>query len=349
MKAAVLYGDEDIRYEDYPTPQIAQGQVKVRVKACGICGSDIPRVLSGGAHYYPIVLGHEFSGIIAEVADDVQSVKVGDYVAAIPLIPCMKCDDCKNGLFSLCKNYTFVGSRVQGGFADYVVLPEKNVVKIDDKLSFEQGALFEPSSVARHGVALSKLQPDCTVAVVGGGTIGAFVAQWARIMGARKVVVFGRNKQRLQINKRLGADVIISTEDENYMQLALDETANKKGYDYVFDAAGTEQTIKLSLMLAGNRSTICFVGTPTRSIELSKKEWELINRKELWVTGSWMSGGNPYPGEDWTETARHFALGDLRYDEELFYAKYSLRDAKKAFELFKEKGKVKGRVLLINE
>ncbi|MGI6722067.1 MAG: galactitol-1-phosphate 5-dehydrogenase [Anaerovoracaceae bacterium] len=349
MKAAVLYGDDDIRYEEYETPEVKRGQVRVRVKACGICGSDVPRVLAGGAHYYPIVLGHEFSGYIDEVGEGVSSLKKGDHVAAVPLIPCMECEDCKAGHFSLCKNYVFVGSRIQGGFADYVVLPEKNAVKIEDSIPFEQGALFEPSTVALHGVKLSRMKPGGTVAILGGGTIGAFAAQWARIRGAEKVVVFGRNKKRLQMNKRLGADVIISTDDEGYMEAALAETGGGRGFDYVFETAGSLATIKMALQLAANRSTICFIGTPVGSVELTQKEWELINRKEMWLTGSWMSGGAPYPGDDWTDTAEHFAKGDLRFDEELFYAKYSMKDAASAFALFHERSKVKGRVLLVNE
>ena len=90
MKAAVLYGNQDIRYEEWPEPKISSGMVKVRVKACGICGSDIPRVLNNGAHFYPIVLGHEFSGYVAEVAPDVTNLKVGDHISGVPLLPCMK-------------------------------------------------------------------------------------------------------------------------------------------------------------------------------------------------------------------------------------------------------------------
>lgn len=349
MKAAVLYGDNDIRYEDMDTPEPGDGQVRVRVMACGICGSDVPRVLAGGAHFYPIVLGHEFSGYVDKVGGGVKNVSEGDRVSAVPLVPCMECDDCRDGLYSLCKNYVFIGSRVQGGFADYVVLPAKNVVRTDERVSYEQGALFEPSTVALHGVKLLKMTPGGTVAILGGGTVGAFAAQWARILGASKVVVFGRNKKRLAMNERLGADCVISTNDDDWREQAAAETKDGRGFDYVYETAGTVPTMKMALDLAGNRGKVCYIGTPTGDITFTKKEWENINRKELMVTGSWMSGGDPYPGTDWTDTAEHFEKGDLKYDPEMFYRKFHLRDAGKAFELFKEKGKVKGRVLLVND
>ena len=346
MKAAVLYGNEDIRYDDYPEPQVRPGTVKIRVKACGICGSDIPRVLANGAHFYPIVLGHEFSGIVQEIgAETKTALKIGDHVAVAPLVPCMECEDCRNGLYSLCKHYSFIGSREQGAYAEYIVVPAGNAVKIDDAVPFEQGALFEPSTVALHGIEFAKFVPGGSVAVVGGGTIGTFTAQWARILGASKVVVFGRDRKHLELSKRLGADQVISTLDEDYLDQAIKATEGR-GFDWVFEAAGTQATIKLCFQIAGNRSTISLIGTPTGDLTFSKSEWEQINRKELFVTGSWMSGNAPYPGDEWSRTAQCFASGQLRFDPEIFYAVFDLKDADQAFALFQEKGKVKGRVLL---
>ena len=118
MKAAVVCANEDVQYLDYEEPTPGPGEVKVKVKCSGICGSDIPRVLHNGVHFYPIVLGHEFSGDVVEVGEGVTKVKVGDHVSGAPLKPCMKCDDCQNGNFSLCKHYSFIGSREQGSNAD---------------------------------------------------------------------------------------------------------------------------------------------------------------------------------------------------------------------------------------
>ena len=130
MKAAVVVANEDVQYQEIEEPQAKPGWVKIKVKASGICGSDVPRVLNHGVHFYPIVLGHEFSGDVVEVGEGVTKVKVGDRVSGAPLLPCMKCDDCQNGNFSLCKHYSFIGSRQQGSNADYVVIPEQNALLI---------------------------------------------------------------------------------------------------------------------------------------------------------------------------------------------------------------------------
>ena len=149
MKAAVVVANEDVQYQEIEEPQAKPGWVKIKVKASGICGSDVPRVLNHGVHFYPIVLGHEFSGDVVEVGEGVTKVKVGDRVSGAPLLPCMKCDDCQKGNFSLCKHYSFIGSRQQGSNADYVVVPEQNAVPFDKTVPYEQGAMFEPATVAR--------------------------------------------------------------------------------------------------------------------------------------------------------------------------------------------------------
>ena len=204
MKAAVVVANEDVRYQEVEEPQVKPGWVKVKVKCSGICGSDVPRVLHNGVHFYPIVLGHEFSGDVVEVGEGVTKVKVGDRVSGAPLIPCMKCDDCQNGNFSLCKHYSFIGSRENGSNADYVVIPEQNAVPFDPSISYEQGAMFEPSTVAIHGLLQNDYQGGQCVAILGGGTIGMFTMQWAKIFGSKKVVVFDISEERLDLAKRLG-------------------------------------------------------------------------------------------------------------------------------------------------
>ena len=139
----------------------------------------------------------------------------------------MKCDDCQNGNFSLCKHYSFIGSREQGSNADYVVIPEQNAVVYDSSISYEQAAMFEPSTVALHGLLQNEYQGGQYVAVLGGGTIGMFTMQWAKIFGSRKVVVFDISEERLELAKRLGADAVINTTKENYMQEAMALTGKK--------------------------------------------------------------------------------------------------------------------------
>ena len=253
MKAAVVCANEDVRYLDHEEPNAGPGMVKVKVKVSGICGSDIPRVLHNGVHFYPIVLGHEFSGDVVETGEGVTRVKVGDRVSGAPLLPCMKCDDCQNGNFSLCKKYSFIGSRQQGSNADYVVIPEQNAVVFDKSVSYEQGAMFEPSTVALHGVLQNDYKGGGYVAVLGGGTIGMFTMQWAKIFGARKVVVFDISKERLKLAEKLGADEVVNSSEENFMEKAM-EITGQRGYDYVFETAGQVPTMQMAFELAANKA-----------------------------------------------------------------------------------------------
>lgn len=349
MKAAVVHGVDDIRYEEMADPVVEDShQVKVKVGACGICQSDVPRVLNGTAHFFPMILGHEFSGIVEEVGSEVTHVKAGDHVAGIPLVPCMECEDCKAGNYALCKKYSFIGSRQFGAFAEYVVVPDTNVIKIDEQIPFEQGALIETSTVALHGFKLVNYQREKAknVAILGFGTVGAFAVQWARILGAEKIVVFGRNPERMKLAYDLGATHVVNTTEEDYLEQAMAITEGK-GYDYLFETAGSPVTMKACFKLAGNKADICMVGTPQKELTFGWKEWELMNRKEFHLTGSWMSYSAPFPGEEWTQTIECLRTGELRYDSRLLYKQFPLSEVRAAFDCYKNE-KVSGRIVLTN-
>ena len=348
MKAAVLYGNEDIRYDDYPTPEVTPGSVKVRVRATGICGSDIPRVLHNGAHFYPVVLGHEFAGDVVEVGEGVTRVKPGDTVSGAPLLPCLECDDCQSGNYALCRHYSFIGSRAQGSFAEYVVLPERNTIPYDPAIPYEQAAMFEPSTVALHGLFCNDFRGGEWVAVLGGGTIGMFTAQWARIMGAKRVVVFDLLDSRLELAKRLGADAGINSGKPDFLEQAMELTGGK-GFGYVFETAGSPATIRMAFDLAANKARVCCIGTPHTELAFTPQLWERMNRKEFLLTGSWMSYSAPFPGREWDLTAHYFATGDLKFDPALIYRTFPLSQADQAFALYRTPGEVQGKIMLVND
>lgn len=348
MKAGVVHAKNDIRYEEIPKPGAEPGKVVVKVKYTGICGSDIPRVNGDACHYFPNVLGHEFSGTVAEVGEGVTSVKPGDRVAGVPLVPCMKCEDCQKGNYSLCKHYSFIGSREFGSFAEYVSMPERCVVKFDDSVSFEMGAFFEPATVALHGLRRLDYKGGKTVAILGGGTIGMLTMQWAKIYGARQVVVFDIVQERLELAKRLGADAVVDSGREDYME-QVKELTEGRGFDYIYETAGNTVTMKMAFKLAANKAQVCFIGTPTRELSFSVEEWENINRKEFTLTGSWMSYSAPFPGEEWKLAAHFFRTGELKFDDSFIYRKIPLSRIDEAFEMYKTPGVVKGKILIDSE
>ncbi len=348
MKAAVLHANKDVRFDEIETPAVNKDEVRVRVIATGICGSDIPRVLSNGAHGYPIILGHEFAGYVDEVGDGVDNVKKGDHVVGIPLVPCFECDDCKAGNFSLCKHYSFVGSRQNGSMAQYVVLPKCNVLKIDSSIPYEVGAFFEPSTVAIHGILQCGYKDGKNVAVLGGGTIGLFVLQWLKILGAENVTVCDIDDEHLKLSKELGADNTLITLDKNFYNNANELTLGK-GFDYVFVSTGSTEAMKTAFKIASNKATLCFIGTPTKELSFTIPEWENMNRKEFYLTGSWMSYSAPWPGKEWTLTDEHFAKGDLKVLPEMIYKTFPLSETMEAFNEYTVPGKVMGKIQIVDK
>ena len=350
MKAAVLHASKDIRYEEIETPAVGAGEVRVKSVATGICGSDIPRYHADAAHSFPLILGHEFSGYVDEVGEGVTSVSKGDHVVGIPLVPCFECEDCAAGNFSLCKHYSFVGSRRNGSMAEYVTLPEGNVMKIDPAIPYESAAMFEPSTVAIHGVRQAgyKYEKGKTAVVLGGGTIGLFVLQWLKILGCDKVVVTDIDDKHLENAKKLGADdAIICIGDE--FKKNVDAATNGRGFDWVFVSTGSVAAMKSAFEIAGNKAHLCFIGTPTREMSFSIREWENMNRKEFYLTGSWMSYSAPWPGEEWSLTDEHFAKGDLKVIPEMIHKVYDLSEAETGFNEYLNPQNVIGKILITDK
>ncbi|HML48955.1 MAG TPA: zinc-binding dehydrogenase, partial [Clostridia bacterium] len=288
------------------------------------------------------------SGVVEACGEGVTRVKPGDRVAGAPLLPCMRCEDCLQGQYALCKQYSFIGSRSQGSFAELVAMPETNAMPFDPSISFTQGALFEPATVALHGILISGQPGGQTVAVLGGGTIGLFALQWAKILGARRVVVFDLDPDRLVLAQALGADAVVCTAEADYEEKAMALT-NGKGYETVLETSGAEATLLMAYRLAANKARACMIGTPHTDVRFSPKTWELLNRKEMRLTGSWMSYSAPFPGKEWSLTAHYFKTGQLKYDPRMIFLSFPLSQAAQAFALFKKPGYVKGRILLVND
>lgn len=349
MKKAVLVRNEKIEIQEVNLPKPEGHLVKVRVFSCGICGSDIPRYFFNGAHFYPLTLGHEFYGQVLEVGDKVTNFKAGDDVVGIPLRPCFECDDCKKGDYSLCKHYKFYGSSLDGAFTEEMLIDDTNLFKISHKVASKHCALFEPSTVALHGVRLYDHYEDKVVAVIGGGTIAQFLGLWAKIYGTKKVVMFVINHDNDAIYGRMGLDNLALSTEEGIKE-AVNKYTDGKGFDIIFDGAGVNITIINALKMAANHAKICLVGTPAKDLMFTKAQWELINRKEVFLTGTWMSYSANWPGEEWRETLKALEEGKLVLSDDFFAGQYKLEDINEAFDFIK-KGKdgKEGRVLILTK
>lgn len=186
MKSVVNDTDGIVRVAESVIPEIKhQDEVRVKIASSGLCGSDLPRIFKNGAHYYPITLGHEFSGYIDAVGSGVDDLHPGDVVACVPLLPCFTCPECLKGFYSQCAKYDFIGSRRDGGLAEYIVVKRKNVFALPTDMPIEDGAFIEPITVGLHAFHLAQGCENKNVIIIGAGTIGLLAIQCAVALGAK--------------------------------------------------------------------------------------------------------------------------------------------------------------------
>ncbi|MDR3155474.1 MAG: galactitol-1-phosphate 5-dehydrogenase [Deltaproteobacteria bacterium] len=351
MNAAVLHGKGDIRYERAPAPVPGPGEVLIRVRAAGICGSDVPRVLEGSARFFPIILGHEFSGVIEELGPGAEGLSEGlapgRRATAAPLVPCMECPDCQRGDYALCGGYRFIGSSLNGAFADLVTVPARGVVTFPDGVPFERAAFFEPATVALHGLLHAGFRPGGDVAVLGAGTVGLFALQWARLLGARRTAAFDVSPDRLKLALRLGADAAFDVTSGTCLEEAMSFSGGR-GFGHVFETAGRNSAMSAAFEIAAGKATVCFIGTSSEDLRFGWRLFEKMNRKEFTLTGSWMSYSAPFPGREWAMAADRFGDGGLRFDDALIHRSFPMSEAAEAFGLFAEPAAVKGKIMLVN-
>lgn len=299
MKSVVIHTEGDVRIEDTPMPLItADDDVLVKVFCSGLCGSDIPRVFAHGAHYYPITLGHEFSGHVVEYGGAVTDLNVGDAIACVPLLPCFDCPECRREYFSLCKKYDFIGSRRNGGHAQYVVVKRANLFLLPSGMKLEDGAFIEPVTVGLHAYHLAGGCEGKNVVVIGAGTIGLLAIQCAVALGAKSVVAVDIAEDKLKLAAECGATLTLNSREMSTH--AIDKALEDRRFDQlVLETAGVGQTVSLALEIAGPRAQVALIGTLHNDLTLTQAVFGQILRKELTLLGSWMNYSGPWPGQEW--------------------------------------------------
>jgi L-iditol 2-dehydrogenase len=307
MRAAVLHAPGDIRVEEVPRPDPGPGEALVHVAACGVCGSDIARMLSAGAHRMPIICGHEFSGHVVAVGSGVTGAIEGDLVSVPPLIPCFACPPCQQGKFSLCLDYDYFGSRRDGAYAQYVTVPSVNLFKVPDGVAPAAAAMLDPAAIALHAIWRTRLGIGHRVAVIGAGPIGLFAVQWARLAGASEVLAVDVDEQKATMAREAGAThTAITTEQAR--DLAGD------GYDVVIESAGRPATVDMAASLCARHGEAAFIGIPHSPVELGKATFNDFLRREISLHGAWNSFSSPFPGDEWRAAADAIAAGSLRWE-----------------------------------
>ena len=315
MKAAVLHKISDLRYEEVPMPDVKDDEVLVKIKSCGACGSDIPRVFSKGTYHFPTVIGHEFSGIVVK---DKRESLTGKRVAIFPLLPCFECESCESQNYATCNHYDYYGSRRDGGMAEYIAVKRWNLVLLPDNISYDEGAMCEPVAVARHAVMKLKVQKGENILISGAGPIGIIAGQWAKAEGAGDIYYFDINERKIEIAKTFG----------------FKEYRNDVKIDSVIEGTGHSTAVEKCLEAVKPFGKVVLMGNPLGDVLFSQHTYWHILRKELILSGTWNSS-YAEKNNDWKESIKALSEGLIDV-KPLITHTYSLSECNRAFNLMKE-------------
>jgi L-iditol 2-dehydrogenase len=297
MKVARFHAPGDIRVEDAPEPQVGPGEVKIRVRNCSTCGTDV-KIFRFGHHHIrpPRVMGHEVAGEVVDVGVGVEGWSDGDRVQVIAAIPDGTCPDCRRGWLTVCPNQESIGYHYDGGFAEYMIVPAKVLAvnglnRIPDGLSFAEASVAEPFACVLNGQELAHVGDGDDVVVIGSGPIGCLHVRLARARGASRVTLVELNRARLdQAAAIVSPDVAICSAETD----AVDEIAkltDGRGVDVVITAAAAGQAQEQALAMAARRGRISFFGGLPKDNPYIKADSNLVHYRELTIVGA--NGSSP--------------------------------------------------------
>lgn len=358
MKALVLKEIGNLNIENIKKPLVKENEVLVKVVNCGICGSDIVRAYKDGAHNMPLIIGHEFAGIVDDVGINVDKSWKNKRVGVFPLIPCMECECCKIRKYEMCENYSYLGSRQNGGFAEYVAVPEWNIIELPEKVTLEQAAMLEPMAVAVHAIRQVLRTKGCDlkngkiisfegkkneelldkeVVVMGLGTIGLLVTMFLMDLGFHNVYTIGNKDIQKAFIKKIGID------ERNYCDSKtcdvnkwIIENTKGNGADLFFECVGRMESLNTGINVAAPEGIVCILGNPVENMEINRDIYWKILRNQLTLVGTWNSSFTHSKDDDW-----NYAISILQQEkfqpQILITHRYSLDNIVKGYEIMRDK------------
>ena len=333
MKACVLEAVGELVYKEVDTPKPGRGEVLVKIRASGICGSDIQRVWEKGTYSFPTIPGHEFSGEVAGVGEGVAESWLGRRVAVFPLLPCGKCACCESGNYVQCSNYDYYGSRRDGGFAEYIAVREWNLVPLPDGLDYIPAALCEPCAVAVHALSKANIPLGGTVVIYGAGAIGLMTGKIAEMSGAGRVVLVDIDPAKLGFAKKAGFTNVVSPGDTEGLQA-----------DVCVEGTGVSAGLEGCLKTAKTFGTVICLGNPARDMALTQKGYWEILRKELMLKGTWNSSYSQLKN-DWETALRVLSKNNFL---PFVTHKFALSGCNRAFEILRDKSEFSVKIMFVN-
>ena len=289
MKASRFMGNMTFAVEDLPVPQAGPGELVVRNKVCGVCGTDV--------HIYhgepgsadvnpPVVLGHEYSGEVVEVGEGVTGFAVGDHVTVDPNIYCGHCAYCQNGKKQLCPSMEAIGVTRDGGFAQYSLIPASQAFKLEPTVPWEAAAMAEPLACCLHGIDLAGIQVGDKVCVVGGGAIGLLMVQLAKLSGASQIVLSEPNEKRRQVGLQLGANAALDPTRPDSQEAFAQVLGG--GANVVIECVGNVSAVKSAFQFAGKGATVLLFSVPKVDATFDLPLFD-VYKKELTIKGSFVN------------------------------------------------------------
>ena len=325
MKAMVYYGPNDIQITEVDKPSINSKEVLVKIKSTGICGSDIHGYLgTTGRRIPPLIMGHEFTGIVQEIGNNVEGFSQGDRVAVFPVVFCGECKNCKRGMIHICANRKIFGVlKFNGSFTEYIAVPAENLFKLPDNLSFEQGALSEPIAVAVRAVNQAGPLEGKNVLIVGAGMIGLSILSVVNTKNPANIFISDLNESKLEIAKEMGAEYTINPSLKD-SKMVIDDKVGERGIDVSIEAVGLTDTVQYSLSNLSQQGKCIFVGVFKKMVEINMHE---IVGNELTIIGSTV-----YTMKDFGDAIDYLASREIKTD--LFISK--ILPLEKGPEVFSE-------------
>ena len=289
MKAAVLRGQRDLRVEEVDNPTLSATDVLVKVRACGVCMTDLHMFTWEFPVQTPVILGHEFSGDIVKIGNGVGGIREGERVAVDPILSCGNCSSCAAGRDNLCTNARSIGGAgnvvMNGAFAEYVSVPVNSIGRIPSTISFDQGAFIEPLGCCVHGLDKSRVKAGETVVLIGAGVNGLLLLQLARLAGASTTIVVDMKPERLDLAKKLGADAVLNPSDSDVTE-QVKRLTDHEGADLCIECVGSPSTTKQALKLVKPGGRVTIFGVSPVNAEMNFSPFDVYFR-EIEINGTY--------------------------------------------------------------
>ena len=311
MKAVVLKSNKKLSFINKPLNDLENNHCRIKIQNVGLFSSDIQRSYGNGAYFYPLIMGHEISGEISEIGSNISNYSVGDRITVFPLLPCFNCEPCEREMYAQCYDYSYFGSRTDGGYAEYLDVPEWNILKLPEDVSFQDAALIEPLSVVVHalkrfGLVNANIEetPEKTI-VIGAGFLGILAVQIIRSeFPDLELAIIDRNAFKLKIAEKYVDEKIQLNNGDEWLKFL-----DKHSFHNVIEATGSPDSFRHTISLAAHGGNILWMGNITDELTLPKDLVSTVLRKELSILGTWNSIYRPQKPDDWKDSIEFIQNG----------------------------------------